>query len=167
MYVRGDKCSIMKWILSNTDSVADGRTSLDIHLGAPPTPHSPPEGWIKLLQSHEADGYETLEIKHCEKWKELSPNQLFLPNDIHQSPTHSREEKDHRVKQFQIRAGMCSSKSLLIFTCFSPSFLWHHPAGPGRTCMEQERMCWPESELQFKGTAPPSHVHTGFSSTHL
>lgn len=65
MYVRGDKCSIMKWIFSNADSVADGRTSVDIHLGAPPTPHSPPEGWIKLLQSHEADGYETSEIKHC------------------------------------------------------------------------------------------------------
>lgn len=49
----------------------------------------------------------------------MSPNQLFLPNDIHQSPTHSREQKDPRVKQFQIRAGMCSSKSLLIFTSVS------------------------------------------------
>lgn len=39
--------------------------------------------------------------------------------------------------------------------------------GLGGRAMEQERMCWPKSELQFKGTVPPSHVHTGFDSSHL
>lgn len=39
--------------------------------------------------------------------------------------------------------------------------------GLGGRAMEQERTCWPESELQFKGTVPPSHVHTGFDSPHL
>lgn len=97
--------------------------------------------------------------------KEIVTKSMFLPSDIHQSPTCSGEEKDPRVKQFRIRAGMCLSKSLLIFT--SVSILLSCATtqrGPGGRAMEQERKCWPKSELQFKGTAPPSHVHTGFGS---
>lgn len=79
-----------------------------------------------------------------------------------------REEKDPRVKQFKIRAGMCFSKSLLIFTSLLTLLSCATTQqGPGGCAMEQERIFWPKSELQFKGTAPPSHVHTGFDSRHL
>lgn len=85
----------------------------------------PTRGWIKFLQSHEADGYETPAPIHlfypCGKWKKLSPNQCsFQVTSI----SHQHVAGKRRIPELNnLESGLeCVSPNLSSFLPLFQSF---------------------------------------------
>lgn len=138
---------------------------------------------LQHLNPHQWDGFNFSKVMRQMDMKQQGPSICFISvgneRNCHQincsfqvtSINHQHREGKRRIPE------LSNLKSRL--ECVSPnlsSFLTPVPIllscattqqGLGGCAMEQERMCWPKSELQFKGTVPPSHVHTGFDSSHL